>query len=375
MYENTSSQRNYGHIEDGLREAAVKASSLLELDSFCVLCRQPLLDDDCPEASDVDLIAIYDKSEEHPERITVTSSIGPIFVDILWIPASSMLDSYRSSSYKILPHLILESEILWIKSDLIKSLIDSIKISTYHKEVWKKRIRGQINFGNAALQEASRNLDFPPAALFFLHIAHSYYLMALADCLKHSTMSILTKPITKLRRMATETGCDLEEVLKANLYLDIEPSSSLKALKRIYDAISTRCSIQKPSGVTMRTHGHYTYSISSLEFEYRKMVIASLIRKGDNMNANFYTRFWAYSLSRCPVVLKDARMGKKPSFYVPYKPFKESIEEACPEIIDDIKIILGPNITLQKVQQSIDGTVTFRQLIEDQIKNRGLWLD
>ena len=106
--------------------------------------------------------------------------------------------------------------------------------------------------------------------------------------------------------MATETGCDLEQPFKANLYLETKPSPSLKALKRIHDIVSSRCFAQKPPNVRFRTSGHYTYSISSLEFEYRQTVIEALISNGDYMNANFYLRFWAYSLSRCPIVLEEA---------------------------------------------------------------------
>lgn len=333
------------------------------------------MDEDSPEASDIDLVCIYDKAEEYPERIKVKGPMGQVFVDILWVPISPMLDSPRAASYKILPHLLLESEVIWMRSESIKSIIENVKTSTYEKVVWQKRISDQINFGNAALQEASRNLDFPPAVLFFLQTAHSYYMMALADCLKHSTMSLLTKPFAKLSLMAAETGSNLGGVFKANLYLDNEPSPSLKALKRVRDAVSERCADQVPAGVSVRTRGHYTYSISPLEFEYRGMVLESLIRKGDYMNANFYLRFWAYSFSRCPVVLEDAQMGKNPSFYVPYRAFKESVEATCPEIIDDMKTILGGDITLGQVQESISGTVQFRQLIIDQIRKRGLWSD
>ncbi len=360
---------NYGHLEEGLWEAAVTASRLLDLNSLCVLCRKPILDEDCPDVSDVDLLAIYEMPEEHPERILVNCSLGHVFVDILWIPITTMLHSARAASYKILPHLLLESDIIWMRSDSIRHLVDQVKLNAYDKKIWEKRINSQISIGNAALKEAYRNLDFPSMTVFFLQTAHSYYLMALANYLKQSTMSLLTKPMTKLRRMATETGCNLEQLFKANLYLEIKPAPSLKALKRIHDIVSTRCSSQKPRSVTGRTRGHYTYSISSLEFEYRESVIKALIRNGDYMNANFYLRFWAYSLSRCPIVLEEDRQGKNPSFYVPYRPFKESIEATCPEIIDNMKVILGEEITPRKAEESIKGTTIFRQLITDHIQN------
>ena len=49
---------NLGLLEDGLLEAAKIASRRLEPNSLAVLVRKPIVDEDCPEVSDVDLISI-----------------------------------------------------------------------------------------------------------------------------------------------------------------------------------------------------------------------------------------------------------------------------------------------------------------------------
>ncbi|MDA4117334.1 MAG: hypothetical protein OK455_03215 [Thaumarchaeota archaeon] len=369
-----ASAGSHGSLEAALWEAAGKASRLMEPKSLGVLCRKPLLDEDCPEVSDVDLLSIWEEPEEHPERMTIESPAGRVFVDVLWVPASKMFDPIEAASYKILPHLLLESETVWMRSDSVQPFVENIKHSMYEKTIWGRRIGHQLNFGDAALQEASKNLDFPPAALFFLQTAHSYYAMALADCLKQSTMALLTRPITKLKRMAAETGCELGSLLVANLHLETEPVASLGALDRVYAAVSARCSARQPEGVKGRASGHYAYSLSPLELEYRKMVAGALVSRGDFANANFYIRFWAYSLSRCPVILEDARQGRNPSFYVPFGGFKESLQAACPEIIDDMELILGGRMTEEEAKESIDGTVSFRRMVEDQIQARGISL-
>jgi hypothetical protein len=371
LKENSVQPHDNGQLETILTEGVEKASESIKSDSLSILCRKPLLDEDCPEVSDIDLTVIYDKTEEYPERRTVDTKNGRVFVDLLWVPISQMLDSDRAATYKILPHLLLESDIVWLKSNTIKLIIDNIKVKAYDITVWQKRIHNQIIFGNAALEEAYKNLDFPPAAVFFVQTAHSYYLMGLADCLKISTMSILTKPITKVNLMAAAAGDNLERILKNNLFLETEPAGSLNALEKVYNIVNRRCNFQKPKGVTKRTLGHYTYSISSLEFDYRQMVIESLIAKGDYMNANFYLRFWAYSLSRCPVVLEEANKGNNPSFYVPFRPFNESIENYCPEILDHMKVIFG-DVTLDEARESIKGTIRFKQLVIDKIQSMGL---
>jgi hypothetical protein len=368
------SQKNREPLEKALFEAAKKATSLLELRSLGVLVRKPLLDEDSYEVSDVDLISIWEGPEEFPERITVEGQMGRVFVDILWIPVSKMVDSLEAASYKVLPHLLLEYEPMWLRSEPVRHLIDSIKMNIYDKDVWQRRIRHQIGFGDAALEESRKNLDFPSAALFFLQTAHSYYITAFADCLKRSTMSLLTRPVTKLEHMALKSNCELVPLLRANLHLDVDPSPSLTALHRVYDKVSFRCAGRQLLGVGLRAKGHFAYSISPLEFEYRKLVAKALIANKDYPNANFYLRFWAYSLSRCPVVLEEAREGRKPSFYVPFEPFKKSIQATCPEILTDIKIIFGKEITSIEVEESINGTMLFKDLISKQIQDRGLSL-
>ena len=295
-------------------------------------------------------------------------------MDVLWIPVSKMVDSLEAAAYKVLPHLLLEYEPVWLRSEPVRHLIDSIKLSVYDKVVWEHRIGHQIRFGDAALEETRKNLDFPSAALFFLQTAHSYYITALADCLKRSTMSLLTRPVTKLEHMAAETNCELEPLLRANLHLDVDPSFSVAALRRVYNNVRLRCAGRQLSGLSMRAKGHFAYSISALELEYRELVANALIAKKDYPNANFYLRFWAYSLSRCPVVLEEAREGRKPSFYVPFEPFKKSVQAICPEILGDMKTIFGEKLTALEVEETIKGTILFKKLVCDKIQDSGLSL-
>jgi hypothetical protein len=152
----------------------------------------------------------------------------------------------------------------------------------------------------------------------------------------------------------------------------MEPSALLGALRRVYDAVSAKYSSQRIKGMNERTWGHFAYSISSLEFEFREAVAETLIRKGDYANANFYIRFWAYSLARCPVVSEEARQGRKPSFYVPFTAFKKSLQTACPEIIEDISLILGGELARDEAQVSMKGTADFRQLVVKKIRGEGL---
>lgn len=352
-------------------EAVRKAVDVLRPSSLCVLSRRPLMDEDCPEVPEIDLLSIWDRTEEYPQRMAVFASLGRVYVDVLWVPISAMIDPLEAAGYRMLPHLFVESEMVWSKPSFLGPLIDEIRANTYEKAIWEKRLGSQLAFGDSALQEARRNLDFPPGALFFLQTAHAYYMIALGDAIKQSVTGLMTKPMTKLRRMDAATDSDLEEVLLANLHLDSELSACIIALRRIHDAVSARCDPRLVRGMSERTRGHYEYSLSSLELEYRLAVVEALSRKGDVANANFYLRFWAYSLARCPVVCEEARQGRNPSFYVPFSALEESLSEACPEIIEPVSLILG-DVSRGEVEESLRGTALFRELVAEKIMDKGL---
>lgn len=372
MPEGRSMPGSHGYSEDGLREAAVDASRPLVPSPLAVRCRKPLIDGDCPGVADVDLVAVWEREDELPERTTVEGSLGRVFVDILWIPASALLDPVEAASLMTLPHLLWESEAVSTRSEVIGTMVENVRLNMRERGAWQKRISGQINFGDAALKEAKRNLDFPPAAVFFLQAAHSYYLMALADSLEQSVMSLLTRPMAKVRRMSAETGIRLEEMIKANLHLEADPSPSLEALRRVHATVSAAGAPRLVQGLGQRTRGHYLYSISPLELEYREAVGRALVGVRDYANANFFLRFWAYSLSRCPVVLEEAREGRKTSFYVPFRPFKESVEAACPQILDDVETIFCEGLREREAARCVEGTEGFRELVTERIRQTGL---
>ena len=354
-------------------EAVGNAIDILKTSSLCFLARTPLLDEDCPEVPEIDLVSVWDKAEEYPQRMVVYTSFGKVYVDVLWVPVSAMIDPFEAAGYRMLPHLFVESNLIWSKLDFIAPLIDEIKANAYEKAVWEKRLNSQLAFGDSAFQEAKRNSGFPPGALFFLQTAHAYYMIALGNAIRESVTSLMTKPLTKLRRMDATMGSDLEEILLKSLHLDLEPSVSITALKHVYEVVSSKCSPHLAMGMSERTRGHYDYSLSSLELEYRLAVAEALFHKGEVANANFYLRFWAYSLARCPVVFEEVKQGMDPNFYVPFRTFKESLSKVCPEIIEPVRLILG-DISRDEVKESLSGTTLFRKLVVEKILDEGLSL-
>jgi hypothetical protein len=355
-----------------LKEAVALATEQLKPSSLGVLSRVPLMDDDCPEVPEVDILSVWSGEEELPQRLTVDARGRRVYVDILRVPVSRMIDPAEAAGYRMLPLLLRESEIVWSEVGFLGLLIDRIKSKAYEKVVWEKRLGSQLSFGDSALRESSRNLSYPAGALFFLQTAYAYYMIALADALKSSATSLMTKPLTKLKRMDAVTGLNLSGALVSNLYLEAEPGESVNALTRIHKAVATRYGSHSVAGMSAMTRGHYDYSLSQVELEFRLAVASALINRGDIYNAHFYLRFWAYSLARCPIVLMEATRGLDPTFYVPFRPLRESLAEACPEILEDVTLVLGGGVTRNRVEDGLGAASHFRKQVIKKIIEKGL---
>src|SRR5580704_12759933 len=119
MSEGGSTSDSRGCSEGGLWKAAVDASRLLVPSPLAVRCRKPLIDEGYAGLADVDLVAIWERAEERPERTTVEGPPGRVFVDVLWIPASALLDPVEAAGFMTLPHLLWESEPVFTRSEAI----------------------------------------------------------------------------------------------------------------------------------------------------------------------------------------------------------------------------------------------------------------
>jgi len=95
-----------------------------------------MVDEEFPEVSDVDLLSIWEQPEEMPERLVVDEGGKRVFVDVLWVPASKMFDHLEAATYKILPHLLLESEAIWTRSESVASLVENIRRAAFERPLW-----------------------------------------------------------------------------------------------------------------------------------------------------------------------------------------------------------------------------------------------
>ena len=71
-------------------------------------------------------------------------------------------------------------------------------------------------------------------------------------------------------------------------------------------------------------------------------------------------------------MLREASEGKNPSFYVPFGRFRESLQAACPEIVEDVGAIMGGGVSTEEAEESIEGTAAFRRAVVGALGERGL---
>ena len=156
-------------LADDLNSVAQKALLIIKPHSLGVFRRIPLVDKEFPEVSDVDLVSFWNNYEEKPERLAVFLGSKKFFVDVLWVPFKSIIHAAEAARYGMIPHLLLQSKILWLRSDTIRDLVNAIKRAAYSKSAWQFRTCSIIELADAALREARlkplMRLEKPPTIL------------------------------------------------------------------------------------------------------------------------------------------------------------------------------------------------------------------
>lgn len=330
-----------------------------------VLCRSPLVDHEYPQSSDIDLIAVGNISRLCPERRFVERGqlATSIPVDVLWVPKTLITQPAEHANEGMMAHMVAESMVVWDKDERMTHAYEMICRLRFQPKIWKRRIESLLTFGDRILAEAKKNLDFPPAVLFFLQMCYASYAAALGDALQKRLTNIFTKPMRKIRAMASEVGSWLEESFVQDLRLEVDPEPLFPAMKRIFDHIEARLpSPPKKGSIGEETIREYAYTLSRRELNYRLAVAKEMAEKEDSQNAVFYLRYWGYALSRCPAIHQAASEGKDLPFLRPGEPALRSLEPMCHELIEDFSFLLS-GLDKNQVGDAIQATDDFRERI------------
>lgn len=342
--------------EAALREATAR----LAVRADALFVRQPLVDAQCPDTGDIDLLAFGPVDDLMPERLFLPEGA----VDLIWLPTQSLDDPEKFAARGIVPHRLLTSRIVHDRTGRAERQARLVAERMFEPAVQAKRIAGLLEMGFLTVQEIGITWDYPPLALFWLHIAYAACLAALADGARSLCPNVYSRPFDYTDALERRTGLSLTTPYVAALRLQENPAAVDPVLRRIQAVVSARFPEPAwPSGAKGSTRSEYRYFGAPAETEFRIEAAGEMSRRGRPANALFYLRLMGYALARIPGVHDDSSRGETPAFLRPPRAVRPELEALCPEIVPDLALVLaGPEaLDVAEVRHSLGALTALRR--------------
>jgi hypothetical protein len=347
----------------------------LSPEAEALLIRHPSVDHPSPSVPDVDVLGIRRDKGLLPERLFLGKGPAKVPIDVIWLSRDLVDNPFQFARAGLLPHRLLSSEILYDRDGWMAERWHAIESEMYRPEVWHERIDGFLQLAADTVREIGITWDFPPLALFWLHIALTACVTAACDGSGRYCPNIYTQPMAYLRDAAREVGVDLETPFVATLRLDREPRRLVVLLRSLHATIAHRFPEPVwPPAIRQDTRYEYRYFLSKQELDLRVAAAEQMIGRGEGPAAVFYLRFWAYALARIPMVHQRTLEGIDVSFLRPEKAVLPDLEKNCQEIVDELgDLLAGPEpIHVTDIQRGLQELTAFREVISAYLSERGI---
>lgn len=293
-----------------------------------VFARDPLIDSDLPDSSDLDLLVFADVPDLITERLRVDAAP----VDLLWVPAAALDGPERFARQGLMPHRLLQARLAFDAAGRGAAFATAVHAIAREPTVHRERLANILNFGADVVREIGVTWDFPALARFWLQMARSACLAVMIDARGGLCPNVYTRPLPYLRALDREGATEFT----AELDLDDDVEALIATLGRMHTAVRVRCPAELPEVVRAGTRAEYRYFASADELAWRIGVAREMAARADAPSAVAYLRFWAYVLARIPMVHAVAMEGRSVSFLRPEREVRPALAELCPEILDDL---------------------------------------
>jgi hypothetical protein len=348
-------------------QAALAASTArYGAEARAIFVREPLVDEHCPESGDIDLIVFGEAEDLIPERVFFDDHDGGCSADLIRMPASRLDDPEGFAVRGMLPHRLLSSRLVHDRDGWGRGRAEEVARHMFAPQVQGERVASVLGLGYLTVRQIGVDWDFPPVALFWLHMAWCACLAALADAARVLCPNVYTRPFDYTSRLEDLTGIPVASPLASRLRLDGDPAAVVPALRRLQRSVAARFPEPPwPAATQASARAEYRYFGSARETEFRVRAAAEMSRRGRAANGLFYLRLLAYALSRIPTVHDDSVRGETTGFLRPARSVRPDLVRLCPEILDDLAFILGGAAPLDAghVERALDDLTALRQRV------------
>jgi hypothetical protein len=356
-----------------LRQIIAQLSSQAE----AILIRDPVMDTHCPLTSDIDVLAFREDAGLLPERLYLSELPDAPMLDVIWLSKNALRDPEQFAQYGLLPHRLLSSKIIYDKEGFISHSRKAVQKKMYQPDIQLKRIMGILQLADETVREIGVTWDFPAMALFWLHMSYTVCLAAVCDGMRILCPNMYTRPFNFMADIEEKYQPVMKRIFIDALHLEARPIKAINLLRSIHKHVSARYPEPEwQENMREDTRYEYRYFLSEEELKWRIQVAEEMVSRGNPYAAVYYLRFWAYALSRIPMVYHRAQEGIDVSFLRPERAMRPDLEKNCPEVLDDLAEILSgqSQVTINDITHSLDMLFTFRDKTLDILISQGIEL-
>lgn len=366
-----SAETTFG--SDGAGAALAAATERLSTRAEAVLVRDPVIDTDAPDTSDIDLLALGTAEDYLPERIEIP---GLRRIDVMWLARGELADLGTLAAKGLIPHRILSSRILFDRTGVLTRQRDALARMFPEPKIRATRISGLLEMGYATVREIGVSWDAPEIAFFWLHMAHAACIAALGDGLGQLCPNVYTRPTASLREIDRLLGTAETERMARSLRLDTDPAAMVAPLRNLHTALTQRFPEPDwPDAMREMTRWEYRYFSAPAELDWRIRIAEELAARGDRAGAVFYLRFHAYALARLPLVHARARAGGDENFLRPSQRVGAGFARLCPDLAEDLAgLLTGGTMDRAGVEAALSDLLDFRARILSHLGAAGVIL-
>ena len=341
------------HVQDAIGKVTRAAASR----AVGILIRNPAVDAQYPDTSDLDFVVLSDIEDFHSERLLLCAPDGlRVMTDLTWIPWVWISNPEIAATRGWVPHRLLSSDVVWDRGNHLARHCLEIKRQMYRADIQRKRTGIFLDIACQTVSELGITWDFPALALFWLHMGHAACLAAMLDGMRRLCPNVYTRPFDYIDDAERAVHPGLRGHWIQALHLDVDPTRLIPSLKRMHAIVTDKFPEPDwPRNMQVGTRFEYRYWLSSEELDWRIRVALEMAQRGDRAAAVFYLRFCAYAIARIPMVFARASEGVDVSFLRPEKGVRPELQKFAPEIVDDLDLVLAgrPGLSIEAVRSSL----------------------
>jgi hypothetical protein len=319
-----------------------------------------------PQHEDLDLVIFGKVDGFRPERHMAPDGTP---VDLAWYPAAWLDDAERIASSGLAAHRLALSDPAWAARTDDVDAAHRVRALMPRPDLLSARLAIFLDMGRLTVRETGITHDLPSLARFWLQMGHAGVIAALAELHGLYCPNVYTRPFDVLAKL----GDGLTAQVVDALGLDDDPHAVAEAVLAMHALVSPAFDDPPwPAGMREATRAEYRYTLDAAELRWRLAVAKELADGGQGPAAVWMLRYWAYALSRLPMVFAAAARGEDLAFLRPERAVRPALAAHCPALLPWLARAMGGPTPPSELSVALASLQALRLTVNARIRARRL---